>query len=102
MKRKLFILGIFITILFVLPPILAPSAHDGSSQKSAIRADLVKMGHPYQSFTALIKSNGMDKDKGERFEVNWIDFNSRTGTPTIFYVKKSKDGYKVVSAGTGP
>ncbi|MCQ6264605.1 hypothetical protein M1K46_02845 [Fictibacillus sp. WQ 8-8] len=104
MKRKHYLWGLMIAVLlFVLPPILAPSIHDGSSQKSAIREYLVNEGYPYQSFLARITSNGQDKKYGERYEVAWNDFNSETGmTPIIFYVKKNDKGYYVDSAGTGP
>jgi hypothetical protein len=103
MKRKIYLLVLIMVILIVIPPLLAPLIHKGASPNSAIRAELVKRGHPYQSFIAFIKKNGTDKEFGERFDVTWNDFNSETGmTPTIFYVKKDDDGYYVVSAGTGP
>lgn len=86
-----------------MPPFAAPSIHNGSSQTSAIRAELAESGHPYQSFLALIKHNGSDKLYGDRYDVSWVDFGSKTGmTPTIFYVKKKQDRYYVDSAGTGP
>jgi hypothetical protein len=102
-NRKIFIVLFIILSLFIFPPLLAPSFHDSDSQESAIRADLVERGHPYQSFIAYIEKNGSDPEYGERFDVTWHDFDSATGmTPTIFYVKKNDKGYEVVSAGTGP
>jgi hypothetical protein len=102
-NRKIFIVLFIILSLFIFPPLLAPSVHGSDSQESAIRADLVKRGHPYQSFIAYIEENGSDPEYGERFDVTWHDFDSATGmTPTIFYVKKNDKGYEVVSAGTGP
>lgn len=103
MNRKIFIVLFIILSLFIFPPLLAPSFHDSDSQRSAIRADLVERGHPYQSYIAYIEENGSDPEYGERFDVTWHDFDSATGmTPTTFYVKKNDNGYKVVSAGTGP
>lgn len=90
-------------IFLIIPPLLASTIHNGDTQQSAIRNELAERGHPYQSFTALIHTNGSDKEYGERFGVTWHDFDSETGmTPTIFYVKKNGNEYKVVSAGTGP
>jgi hypothetical protein len=103
MKRKLYLIGLIIASLLIFPPLLAPSIHNSETQKSAIRTELVKRGHPYQSFIAFIQENGSDPEYGERYDVNWHDFNSETGmTPTIFYVKRTDQGYKVVSSGTGP
>ena len=104
MKRKLFILVLVIIFLLILPPLLAPITFNGSTQKSAIRAELVKRGHPYQSFIAIISKDGKDVKYGERYHVAWKDFNNITGTtPWIFYVKQNKNGkYSVVSSGTGP
>lgn len=91
-------------ILVILPPILAPLIHTGTSQHSAIRAELTKRGHPYQSFLAIITENGHDDHYGERFHVTWIDINNVSGTtPWIFYIKKDASGkYNCVSVGTGP
>lgn len=103
MKSKLSLIGFVIILLLIIPPILAPSIHNGTTQKSAIRAELAEQGHPYQSFIAFIQANGSDEEYGERFDVTWHDFTSKTGmTPTIFYVMKNGKGYKVISAGTGP
>lgn len=104
MIKKIYTLLIVILVFLLLPPILAPIIHKSDSPRSAIRAELVKRNHPYQSFVAIIKENGHDQQYGKRYDVTWIDFGSHTKmTPTIFYVKKNKKGdYYVVSAGTGP
>jgi hypothetical protein len=103
MKKKRYLLGLIIILLLIIPPFLAPVIHNGKTPQSAIRADLAVRGHPYQSFLAWIKPNGSDKGYGERFNVTWHDFDSETGmTAFIFYVKKNDQGYRVVSAGTGP
>lgn len=104
LKKKVIIGALLFVLSFFAPPIFAPIIHDGDTPNSAIRKELVKRNHRYQSFTAIIMKNGSDPVYGKRFNVLWKDFDNITGTtPTVFYVKQKKNGkYYVSSSGTAP
>ncbi|MEI5906291.1 hypothetical protein WAK64_04390 [Bacillus spongiae] len=104
-KKRLFKVGLLALIaIIILPPILAPLVHDNDSPRSALRESILKAGHPYQSFFALItKGDYKDKDYGQRYNVYWIDYDSLTGdTATICYTKERESEKYEVSCGTGP
>ena len=103
-KRPLMADLLAILAIILLPPVLAPLLHDNHSPRSAIREEILKDGHPYQSFVALItKRDYIDKEYGQLYNVEWIDHDSPTGaTPTLCYTKKQTSGTYEVSCGTGP
>lgn len=95
---------LLLIVIIVFPPILAPLAHDNDSPRSAIRGELYKNGHPYQSFFALItKHDYRDKDYGQLYNVFWFNYDSATGqTATLCYTKELESEKYEVSCGTGP
>ena len=96
--------AIIIIIIIIIPPILAPLVHNNASPKSAIREEMLKDGHPYQSFFALITENDyQDKVYGQLYNVHWYDYDNPTGdTATFCYTTKNENENYEVSCGTGP
>ena len=103
LKKTFLFVGVIIIVLLLMLPILAPYIHTGKTPKSAIRKYIYEQGHPYQSYIAMIKTNGKDAEHGLRYDVTWVDYNDPTDvTGNIFYVKKNPSGFYVVSSGTAP
>jgi hypothetical protein len=102
-KKTLLSILLLTVVLIALPPLLAPVVHGESSPKSALRADIYKNGHPYQSFLARITENDyVDPEYGQLYHVQWVDFNSPTGeTAAACYAIKQDDSY-TAQCGTGP
>ncbi len=104
-KKRVLMLGLLaLLVLLIFPPVFAPLAHDNDSPRSALREAILKDGHPYQSFIALITKDAYkDKDYGQRYNVYWYNYDNPTGdTATICYTKKKESGKYEVSCGTGP
>ncbi|WP_455661370.1 hypothetical protein [Pradoshia sp.] len=103
-KKRLLLAGLLLFVIIIFPPIFAPILHDNDSPRSALRKDIFKDGHPYQSFLALItKGDYEDRDYGQRYNVFWFNFDSPTGaTATICYTRKAENENYEVSCGTGP
>ena len=105
LKRKLLINGLLALLaIIILPPILGPFIHNDDSPRSAIREEILKDGHPYQSFFAIItKKDFIDPEYGQLYDVYWFDHDSPTGTtPTLCYAPKTTSEKYEVSCGTGP
>ncbi|MGX1263068.1 hypothetical protein RKD55_000872 [Rossellomorea marisflavi] len=102
-KKTLLSILLLMGVLIALPPLLAPVVHGESSPKSALRADIYKNGHPYQSFLARITENDyVDPEYGQLYHVQWVDFNSPTGeTASACYAIKQDYSYRA-QCGTGP
>jgi hypothetical protein len=104
-KKRLLMIGVMaLIVIIIVPPILAPLVHDNDSPRSALRELILKDGHPYQSFFALItKGDYKDTDYGQRYNVNWFNYDSLTGeTATLCYTKEVESEKYEVSCGTGP
>ena len=105
MKKRLLIVSLLALLaIIILPPIVAPFIHKDDSPRSAIREEILKDGHPYQSFFAIIISRDTyDEDYGHKYEVIWNDWKNETGmTGTICYAKQNENEKYSVSCGTGP
>ncbi len=104
-KKRLLVVGLLVLLVIIIfPPILGQMVHNNDSPKSAIRDEILKDGHPYQSFFALITKNDYkDKVYGQLYNVNWFDYDNPTGhTATLCYSTKIESEKYEVSCGTGP
>lgn len=92
--NTIFILCIVLLFFIISPPILAPILHNENSPRSAIRNYIQNVGHPYQSFFAVIKDHNIRKDE---YLVAWNDWdNEPVSTSHSCDAKKiDDDTYKI-------